>query len=205
MQITFISSSCGKCFSVCGDLIDGKPYFFDNQEFKCQLDTDTCTNAAGVRAITWYRAGFMGVDPKNEYHYIKKVAWSNDTFLIMTAWDFFALDVCDGYLTKAVPTCTSSQLYKSIPGPTNGTCYLVPQPMCSDNVITSVGQKSGCSNHAYLTVEAATGATKQLWKFTADSISKFCKAKFILKILRYICLHLASWSPRFPACASCKF
>lgn len=157
-------------FLVCGNLKEGIPYYFTNMQYNCVLDIYSCKLVPGTQSITWYKYP-SPFSHYNQFHYIKKVAWSNDTFLIMTALDFLALDVCDGYLTRATPTCTSSQLFNSVPGPSS-TCYLVPQPTCSNNVLGNPSQNSKYNGYATLDVEPATGTTYQQWTFTKSSLSK---------------------------------
>lgn len=153
-------------------------------QYNCVLDIYSCNKVPGEPSITWTRYGTT-FGHYNQLHYIVPVAWDPDTFLIMTALDWLALDVCNGNLTRATPTCVSSQLYKSIPGP-SGTCYINPQPMCTNDVLGNPGNNANCDAYAKVTLQQPTGATYQQWTYASQSL---CEEKFHF-LLIHLCITL---------------
>lgn len=161
---------------VCGNLVEGQLYVFVNSQFDCVLDIvkNNLQGVPGTISIS-FKKGYSCADFSctNQMHYIKKVGWSNDTFLIVEAYDDLVLDTCSGVLTRENPTCGSSQLFKSIPAP-DGNCYIVAQSMCSTDVIAAPGNDATCKIYAGVPVQSQGGSTTT-WSFTKTSKCKYLK------------------------------
>lgn len=89
--------------------------------------------------------------------------------MIFSTFDDMALDICSGELTRQVPTCASSQLFTLVAGSKN-TCYVKPQPMCSDKILAGGGNNINCTSFPIVTAVKETGASYQNWSFQIASL-----------------------------------
>lgn len=137
----------------------GLLYYFQNMQYNCYLDVSGSLTATGTVVATWKDTAIY----KNELFYIAKVPSISNTIMNFATYDNLAMDYSSGQLTQQTATCATTQLFTLADGP-NNTCYLFSTSMCSNNVLTSVGNTATCQSSSSINPLPMAGIMDQQWQ-----------------------------------------